>query len=894
MTQLSLSRKLAVLSDAAKYDASCASSGTVKRSSAETGGIGSTEGSGICHSYAPDGRCISLLKILLTNFCVYDCIYCVNRSSSNVQRARFSVEEVVRADAGFLQAQLHRGSVPVVRDHPFAGLHHGGDGAGGARTARGRKFGGYIHLKVIPNAAPELLAEAARYADRLSTNIELPTDLSLEALAPEKKSSSIRTAMAHIAYKREESRPDGKVLGKPKPTVLAPAGQSTQMIIGADAATDATILERSASLYSGYGLKRVYYSAFSPIPDASSRLPLAPPPLLREHRLYQADWLLRFYGFDAEEIVSGGQDGLLDLQLDPKLAWALGNRGKFPVDVNRAEREVLLRVPGLGVKVIDRILTTRRHHKLRLSDLGRMCGSIEKVRPFIEAADWTPGGLTDAVGLRGQFDAQAGARRAVLRSIHLSSLNDFEEWRAAARGLLLGAALPDDVVWVAPNGAGDLFAADEPPVLVTGRKVGTVPEKFLELGEAAICHSDPERFALLYRLLWRLMKDRTLLGARSDPDVGRLDRLVSAVRRDAHKMTAFVRFKSIVDDSGLERFAAWFEPEHYVLERVTPFFVRRFTGMMWAIITPYRSAYWNGETVEFGPGGEKADVPAEDAMEPVWRSYFASIFNPARLKVAMMKSEMPVKYWRNLPEAELIPSLIRGAKEAEEAMIERQASIPPSRHLRQMERQAPADPGEKIGSLSAARQAVDSCKRCALYEHATQAVFGEGPETARCHVCRRAAGRPGGSGGKTLYRAGRAGVRCRLSSLRGSTASGSMSPMRSSTSSSCRAARSGCTRRPNAGEVQACKFWLGLEREFVRPRLIVAMGATAVSSLLGSRVALGAVRSRLTVLEDGTRIFATVHPSYLLRIPDREMAAAEQQRFEDDLREVKRLMGELK
>jgi putative DNA modification/repair radical SAM protein len=403
MTQLSISRKLAILSDAAKYDASCASSGTVKRYSLATGGIGSTEGSGICHSYAPDGRCISLLKILMTNFCVYDCIYCVNRSSSNVQRARFSVEEIVALTLDFYKRNYIEGlflSSGIIRSPDYTMEEM-------VRVARGlregRKFGGYIHLKVIPNAAPELLAEAARYADRLSTNIELPTDMSLETLAPEKKPSAIRTAMAHIAHKREESRPDGKVGGKAKPTVLAPAGQSTQMIVGADAANDAVILNRSAGLYSGYGLKRVYYSAFSPIPDASSRLPLAPPPLLREHRLYQADWLLRFYGFEVEEIVSGGREGLLDLQLDPKLAWALGNRGTFPVDVNRADREVLLRVPGLGVKVVDRILTTRRHHRLRLADLGRMCGSIEKVRPFVEAADWTPGGLTDAAGLRGRL-----------------------------------------------------------------------------------------------------------------------------------------------------------------------------------------------------------------------------------------------------------------------------------------------------------------------------------------------------------------------------------------------------------------------------------------------------------------------------------------------------------
>jgi putative DNA modification/repair radical SAM protein len=406
MVQLNLSQKLAVLSDAAKYDASCASSGSAKRDSSQTGGIGSTEGSGICHSYAPDGRCISLLKVLLTNFCVYDCIYCVNRSSSNVQRARFSVEEVVRLTLDFYKRNYIEGlflSSGIIRSPDYTMEEM----VRVARTLREtHRFGGYIHLKVIPNAAPELLAEAGAWADRLSTNIELPTDVSLETFAPEKKPSAIRTAMAHIEGKREESRPDGKAdNGKKKPTKLAPAGQSTQMIIGADRADDAVILRRSAALYSGYGLKRVYYSAFSPIPDASSRLPLAPPPLMREHRLYQADWLMRFYGFGVEEIVSGGTDGLLDLKVDPKLAWALCNRGMFPMDVNRAARELLLRVPGLGVRVVDRIIDARRHHRLTLADVAAMAGSIGKVRPFIEAADWTPGGLTDAAGLRGKIVA---------------------------------------------------------------------------------------------------------------------------------------------------------------------------------------------------------------------------------------------------------------------------------------------------------------------------------------------------------------------------------------------------------------------------------------------------------------------------------------------------------
>jgi len=398
MTQLSLSRKLAILSDAAKYDASCASSGTVKRSSLESGGIGSTEGSGICHSYAPDGRCISLLKILLTNFCVYDCVYCVNRSSSNVARARFSVAEVVDLTMGFYKRNYIEGlflSSGIIRspDYTMEALVRV------ARTLREEhRFGGYIHLKVIPNASPDLLAEAGRHADRLSTNIELPTDIGLAQLAPEKSPAEIRTAMAHIAAKREESRPDGKVAGKRKPTRMAPAGQSTQMIVGADGTNDAAILTRSAGLYSGYGLKRVYYSAFSPIPDASSRLPLKPPPLMREHRLYQADWLMRFYGFDADEIVP--ETGQLELGIDPKLGWALLHRGQFPVDVNRAARESLLRVPGLGVRVVDRILAARRHHRLTLADVARMAGSIDKSRAFIEAADWTPGALTDSGGLR--------------------------------------------------------------------------------------------------------------------------------------------------------------------------------------------------------------------------------------------------------------------------------------------------------------------------------------------------------------------------------------------------------------------------------------------------------------------------------------------------------------
>jgi putative DNA modification/repair radical SAM protein len=398
MAVLSVREKLAILSDAAKYDASCASSGSAKRDSLRSGGIGSTEGSGICHSYAPDGRCISLLKILLTNFCIYDCSYCINRSSSNVRRARFSVEEVVKLTMDFYRRNYIEGlflSSGVIRS-PDETM---GEMVEVARRLRiEEKFGGYIHLKTIPEASAELIEKAGLYADRLSINVELPTDEGVKKLAPEKRPETIRLSMAKLRRKIEE---------KAEPTLqsrrrerFAPGGQSTQMIVGADKTSDDGILRASARLYGSYHLRRVYYSAFSPIPDSSSSLPLQKPPLMREHRLYQADWLMRFYGFSQPEILDGSNDGMLDLAIDPKLAWALRNRGRFPVDVNRAEREALLRVPGLGTRVVDRIIETRRHRGLRLEDVGRLCHSVAKVRPFIIAEGWSPAALTDKAGLR--------------------------------------------------------------------------------------------------------------------------------------------------------------------------------------------------------------------------------------------------------------------------------------------------------------------------------------------------------------------------------------------------------------------------------------------------------------------------------------------------------------
>jgi len=383
---MDLRRKLEILADAAKYDASCASSGGQKRD-ALSGGIGSTTGMGICHSFAPDGRCIALLKILLTNVCVFDCLYCVNRRSSNVPRARFTVDEVIRLTLGFYKRNMIEGlflSSGIIRtpDHTMEEL---------VRVVRCLRldhgFRGYIHLKTIAGASPELAEAAGRYADRLSVNMELPTEQGLATLAPDKALPAIRRSMGQLHRRIEET------LAERRAPRFAPAGQSTQMIVGADGADDRTLLRASDTLYRRFRLKRVYYSAFSPIPDTSHALPSKAPPLVREHRLYQADWLLRFYGFGVEEI--GGAGGMLDLDIDPKLAWALSHRDRFPVDLNAAPREMLLRVPGLGVTTVDRLIDSRRHRRLRLDDLGRMRVPLRKITPFVVTADHRPTRLLD-------------------------------------------------------------------------------------------------------------------------------------------------------------------------------------------------------------------------------------------------------------------------------------------------------------------------------------------------------------------------------------------------------------------------------------------------------------------------------------------------------------------
>jgi putative DNA modification/repair radical SAM protein len=409
--------KLAVLADAAKYDASCASSGGQKRDSRDGRGIGSTDGNGICHSYTPDGRCVSLLKVLLTNWCVYDCLYCVNRKSSDTRRARFAIDEVVALTLSFYRRNVIEGlflSSGIIRTPDYT-MEQVIEVA--RRLREEEHFKGYIHLKTIPDASPELVERAGRYADRLSINVELPSAASLKALAPEKDAAGIERTMSRIHLRlraaREAKREAEAVRALPgaaaaaaKPPSFAPAGQSTQLIVGADASDDRTVLQLSSRLYAGQGLKRVYYSAYSPIPHASAALPPQAAPLLREHRLYQADWLMRFYGFNADEIVT--EAGFLSLRHDPKLAWALAHHEAFPLDVDRAPREQLLRVPGLGVGSVDKLVAARQHRRLRRADLLALGPAAKRALPFLVAVDHRPR-AADALALAPAAQPQQAA-----------------------------------------------------------------------------------------------------------------------------------------------------------------------------------------------------------------------------------------------------------------------------------------------------------------------------------------------------------------------------------------------------------------------------------------------------------------------------------------------------
>lgn len=381
-----LKTKLSILADAAKYDASCSSSGSQRKR--EKDGMGNVEGMGICHSYAPDGRCISLLKILMTNYCIFDCKYCINRVSSDVKRARFTPEEIVSLTLEFYRRNYIEGlflSSGIINssDETMEQL---------IRVAKSlrqeHKFQGYIHLKVVAGASQELILRAGEWADRVSANIEMPVQEDLNKLAPAKTIQEATTSMNQIAVRLDEAKEDFKRSPFKAPR-FAPAGQTTQMIVGATESTDSVILDQSQNLYKKFALRRVYYSAYSPIPHADAFLPRGEPSLVRENRLYQADWLVRFYKFDASELTNQEAPNL-PLDIDPKTAWALRNRQSFPINVNTASREELLRIPGFGVKNVERILQMRPFRKISLMDLAKLRIPLKRAKYFVITSDHNP------------------------------------------------------------------------------------------------------------------------------------------------------------------------------------------------------------------------------------------------------------------------------------------------------------------------------------------------------------------------------------------------------------------------------------------------------------------------------------------------------------------------
>lgn len=470
-----------------------------------------------------------------------------------------------------------------------------------------------------------------------------------------------------------------------------------------------------------------------------------------------------------------------------------------------------------------------------------------------------------------------------MKSIALADGADFDGWRKAARTLLLDEVPPEQVTWLVSGEASLL--PDHTAVATPGssKPAPRIPAEFLALMQSLICHSDPQRYGLAYRLLWRLTHgERQLLQLITDADVMRARNAEKNVRRDSHKMKAFVRFREVKAADGQPVFIAWFEPSHYIVERVAPFFVRRFTGMRWSILTPYRSAHWDGETLSFGAGATKADAPSEDVLEDYWRTYYASIFNPARLKVQAMQSEMPVKYWKNLPEAQLIPSLIREARPRTLAMVEAEATTPKKRFAAPEPRSAVVQPQ---GSLAELRAQAKDCRACALWQPATQTVFGEGPEHAQLMLVGEQpgdqedlAGRPFiGPAGKLLDKAlQEAGLDRKTLYVTNAVKHFKF------TARNIFRQHQGA----NAQEQRACRPWLQAEIARVRPKLILCLGATAASNLIAPDFPLLAQRGQWHRWTDGTQLMATVHPSYLLRLKEPAERARQTAAFLHDLKRV--------
>jgi DNA polymerase len=467
-----------------------------------------------------------------------------------------------------------------------------------------------------------------------------------------------------------------------------------------------------------------------------------------------------------------------------------------------------------------------------------------------------------------------------MHHITLDDETDFDGWRKAARKLAQNGIKPAEISWSVRGNDPGLFETSASTPLEEQSGTFNVPARFVELVQAAILHRDSERFALLYRLLWRLLDHHDLLDIAVDADVSRVAAMAKAVHRDEHKMHAFVRFREIGHEREA-RYVAWFEPEHHIVELAAPFFARRFADMCWSIFTPELCAHWDGLAVSFTPGVAKSEAPADDRLEELWRRYYASIFNPARLKVKKMQTEMPRKYWRNLPEASMIKPLIESAGRTTDAMIGHEASKP---HKAQ-KRLEPAMPRKTAGSsdLETLREEAASCRACPLWKNATQTVFGEGPTHARVMLVGEQpgdkedlAGHPFvGPAGQMLDRAlEEAGIDRSTVYVTNAVKHFKFVPR----------GKIRLHQKPATPEIRACRPWYERELATVKPQLVVAMGATAAQCVLGKITPINKNRGHLIDLDEGVEALVTVHPSYLLRLPDEDARKHEYKRFVEDLK----------
>ena len=454
----------------------------------------------------------------------------------------------------------------------------------------------------------------------------------------------------------------------------------------------------------------------------------------------------------------------------------------------------------------------------------------------------------------------------------LASEDDFDGWRDAARGLAEAGVPAEAVTWQVTGGEADLFSGPgtSPP---PPNPSFAVPRAFVDLAKAAICHSDPERFALLYAMLLKLRSNKRALDDRADPIVDRVEKLAKDVRRDAHKMHAFVRFREVENEDG-PRFVAWFEPNHHIVRREAGFFTRRFANMRWSILTPEMCLHWNGSTLSESAGATRRDGPDGDPVEETWKTYYASIFNPARVKVKAMTKEMPKKYWRNMPETALIGGLIAGAQAREAAMIEASRS------------QARTPRSNVQASWAALRNEAADCTRCELHRCANQTVFGEGPLDATILFLGEQpgdqedlAGRPFVGPAGQLFDAAlqEAGIDRSTAYVTNAVKHFKFVPR----------GKKRIHARPDTSEIDACRWWQEQERGLIRPALTVALGATAARSLTGKSVTITKVRDAPLTLADGSECWVTVHPSFLLRLPDEAARRAERERFITDLTRIR-------